>query len=119
VPPGDNPTPAHLDRREFAEALALLAVAPLIGLHPTPLAPTNPGASLPAFAGAEPGAIAKALAGVIRARYGERLNEADLATITRQIEAVLERAEKIRKVPLGNGDEPDFVFTAVRSEPAV
>ena len=34
----------------------------------------------------------------------------------RQIESGLERAEKVRKVVLANGDEPDFVFSAVRSE---
>lgn len=47
-------------------------------------------------------------------QYGDRLSEADLAVVTRQIEAGLERAEKVRKVPLANGDEPDFVFSAAR-----
>ena len=52
---------------------------------------------------------------MIRAQYGERLSEADLTTITQQIAAGLERAEKIRKVALTNGDEPDFVFSAARA----
>ena len=103
---------SELNRREFAEAVALAALVPLLGpgagptsLHPFP------------FDGAaeDPAALARALAGAIRAQYGERLSAADLATITRQLEVSLDRAAKIRKVPLANGDEPDFVFSAVRT----
>jgi hypothetical protein len=36
--------------------------------------------------------------------------------VTRQIETGLERADKIRKAALANGDDPDFVFSAIRSE---
>ncbi len=104
-----------LNRREFAEALALAALVPMLG--------TLPGAGhLPAFtsaagsAGLEPGSLAKALASAIRAQYGSRLSEADLATITRQIQSGLERADTIRKASLANGDEPDVVFSAVRPE---
>ncbi len=74
------------------------------------------GAPAAGLAAPEPGALAKALAAAIRAQYGDRLSEADLAAITRQIESGLERAEKVRKAALANGDEPDFVFSAVRSE---
>lgn len=101
---------AELSRREFAEAIGLAALTPF--LH---------GAAAPVllpFADAwaeNPGALAKALAGAIRAQYGERLSAAQLAIVTRQIEASLERAAKIRKVPLANGDEPDFVFSAIRA----
>jgi hypothetical protein len=111
---------SELNRREFAEALALAALAPMLGAAAGPLQ-WNPlvAASLADAAGAaghEPGSLAKALAGAIRAQFGERLSEADLATVTRQIEASLERAEKVRKVPLANGDEPDFVFSALRDD---
>ena len=41
----------------------------------------------PGLAAHEPGALAKALAGAIRAQYGDRLSEADLAMVTRQIES--------------------------------
>ena len=108
---------SDMNRREFAEALALAALVPLV--------PGGAGAiRLPAFittpAEAAPTALAKALAGVIRAQYADRLSEQDLATITRQIEAGLERADKVRKAAaLANGDEPDFVYTAVREGPAV
>jgi hypothetical protein len=76
-----------------------------------------PGAAAIA-ASDEPGALARALAEAIRAQYGARLEAGDLDTITRQIQASLERAEQIRKVELANGDEPDFVFSAAPAPPA-
>lgn len=104
---------SKLNRREFAEALALAALVPMLGRLPG-------GSHLSAFtpaagpAGLEPGTLAKALASAIRAQYGSRLSAADLTTITRQIQTGLERADTIRKATLANGDEPDFVFSAVR-----
>jgi hypothetical protein len=99
----------EMNRREFTASFALAALAPMLG---TGIAPVH----LPAIEATleEPGALARALAAVIRAQYGNRLSEADLATVTRQIEASLERAAKLRKVQLANGDEPDFIFSAVR-----
>jgi hypothetical protein len=99
---------SEMNRREFAEALAMAALAPML-----------PGAvvSLPLTATVatdEPAALARALAGAIRAQYGERLSDEDLAAITRQIESSLERVARVRKVPLTNADEPDFVFSVVR-----
>lgn len=105
---------SELSRREFAEAVALAALAPVLGSAPACLRLPPPAAA--GAAAPEPGALARALVGAIRAQYGDRLSPADLATVTRQIEAGLERAEKIRKMPLANGDEPDFVHSAVRSE---
>ena len=98
---------SEMNRREFAEALAVAALAPML-----------PGAvvtfpATPGGATEEPATLARALAGAIRAQYGERLSGDDLAVITRQIEASLERAATVRKVPITNGDEPDFVFSAV------
>jgi hypothetical protein len=110
---------SEISRRAFAESLALAALAPMLGAPlgpirwPSAAAPALPPAGTPAH---EPGALAKALAGVIRAQYGDRLSEADLAVVTRQIESGLERAEKVRTPALANGDEPDFVFSAVRSK---
>ena len=110
---------SEMNRREFAEALALAALVPVIGTGTGPIRwpgafPT--GAPAAGLASHEPSALARALAGVIRAQYGDRLSEADLAVVTGQIENGLERADKIRKVTLTNGDEPDFVFSAIRSE---
>jgi hypothetical protein len=105
-----------LTRRSFAESLAVAALAPLIGVAPDTirLAPWG-GASSPAVPlGDEPGALAKALAQVIRTQYGTRLTDRDLASITRQIQTGLERVDQLRKVDLANGDEPDFVFDPSR-----
>jgi hypothetical protein len=103
---------SDMNRREFAEAIALASLAPLVGHR----------AGLMSFPALEPGAgvvdpasVAKALTGAIRAQYGDRLLEADFDVITHQIQAALERAAKLRKVPLSNGDEPDFVFSPVRA----
>lgn len=101
---------SDMNRREFAEALALAALVPVLGTGIPPLGiPTNPAAA------EDPTALAKALASAIRVQYGDRLSEADLAVITGQIESSLGRAARLRKVPLANGDEPDFVFSALRS----
>ena len=102
---------SDMNRREFAEAIALVSLAPFIGGR----AGLPSLAALDQAAGSEaPASLAKALAGVIRAQYGDRLSEADLGVITRQIQSSLERAAKVRKVPLTNGDEPDFLFSPVR-----
>jgi hypothetical protein len=100
---------SNMNRREFAEAIALAALAPLLGGVSTP-------GRMPSFAAAaeDPASLAKALAGAIRAQYGDRLSEADFSVITRQIQSALERAAKVRKVPLTNGDEPDFLFSPIR-----
>ena len=108
-----------MSRREFAEAIALTALAPVLGTGAGPIRwPGTVAIGAPAggLAADEPSALARALAGAIRAQYGDRLSEADLAVVTRQIENGLERAEKIRKAALANGDEPDFVFSAIRSQ---
>ena len=110
-------------RRDFAESVALAALAPLLGVPPAALR-LEPAAVGSVLAGAapvasdEPGALARALAEAIRVQYGSRLQSGDLETITRQIQASLERAEQIRKIELANGDEPDFVFSAVPAPPA-
>src|SRR5436309_402138 len=108
--PGDRPLP-------LGDALA--AAAPFVteglgtwgsGLgmalpSPEPQAP-NP----------EPSALAKALAEGIRLRYGDRLTADDLKTITQSIENRLQGLERLYRVSLANGDEPDFVFSVYRGE---
>jgi hypothetical protein len=108
-----------MNRREFAETLALVTLAPMLGV---PGAPGSWAGLIPAASAAstvateELGALAQALAGVIRAQYGDRLSQTDLDIVTQQIQNGLDRAEKVRKAALGNGDEPDFVFSAIRGE---
>jgi hypothetical protein len=107
----------RLSRRSFAESLAAAALAPLIGVRPETirLAGWSPAASPEVLE--DTGALAKALAEVIRRQYGSRLSAEDLATVTRQIQTGLERVDQLRKVELANGDEPDFVFSAIRNSP--
>ena len=103
---------SELSRREFAEAIAIAGLAPLVG-HGTgwiSFSAVESSADV-----GDPGALAKALTGAIRAQYGDRLREADVDVISRQVQAALERAAKVRKVPLSNGDEPDFVFSPVHA----
>ncbi|HEV8177282.1 MAG TPA: hypothetical protein VGP44_06290 [Gemmatimonadales bacterium] len=107
-----------LSRRSFAESLAVAALAPLIGVRPETIR-LGAWPPAPSHSASDPGAVAKALAEVIRRQYGSRLSAADLATVTRQIQTGLERVSELRKVELANGDEPDFVFSPVRhSSPA-
>jgi len=102
---------SEISRREFAETIALVGLIPLLreGTGLSGLAALEPGVRLD-----DPSSLAQALAGAIRAQYRDRLSEADLGIITRQLQASLERAAKVRQVPLTNGDEPDFVFSPVR-----
>lgn len=105
----------RLSRRAFAESLAVAALAPLIGVRPEAIrlaSWTDPSTGQPLTD--DPDALAKALAEVIRKQYGSRLRPADLTTITGQIRTGLSRVDRLRKVDLANGDEPDFVFTAYR-----
>ena len=106
-----------LTRRSFTESLVLAALAPAFGIPSGSVASPWPESIAPLAAGDEPVALAKALAGAIRAQYGARLSRAELTTITRQIQAGLERAAQIRKVDLANADEPAFVFSALPPEP--
>ncbi len=101
---------SDMNRREFAEAIALVGLAPLLGER----AGLSSLVALEGAAPEDPASLAKALAGAIRAQYGARLSEADFGVITRQIQFSLERAAKVRKVPLTNGDEPDFLFSPIR-----
>jgi hypothetical protein len=112
----------ELNRREFAESVLTAALVPLLGSGVSPL-PSGWWPAAPTAGGTAPSldedldTMAQSLAGVIRAQYGARLSDADIATITRQIRNALERAEQMRKIDLANGDEPDFVFSAPGDAP--
>src|SRR5438477_9044251 len=107
--------PDPISRREFAERLALAAAAPFVteglGARDSGLGITSPEPQAPS---PEPSALAKALAEGIRLRYGDRLSADDLKAITQGIEARLQGVERLYRVALTNGDEPDFVFSVYR-----
>jgi len=112
--------PDPISRREFAERLALAAAAPFVteelGIRGSGLetARPSPEPRVPSPQSPEPSALAKALAEGIRLRYGDRLSADDLKAITQGIEARLQGVERLYRVALTNGDEPDFVFSVYR-----
>ena len=109
--------PDPISRREFAERLALAAAAPFVteglGVRDSGLgmASSSPKPQVPS---PDPSALAKALAEGIRLRYGDRLSADDLKAITQGIDARLQGVERLYRVALTNGDEPDFVFSVYR-----
>ncbi len=113
-----------LSRRLFAQRLAFTVAAPFIlddlpvlelgaAPRPAPLAAPAP----PPAAGPPPSDLARALTEAVRVRYGDRLSAADLDVIAQRIEGRLQALERLYQVPLSNGDEPDFVFSAYRGDP--
>ena len=49
-------------------------------------------------------------------KYGERFDAAAEQKIRDDIGRLVDAAETLRQVALGNGDEPDFVFSPVRRD---
>lgn len=91
------PDSIPLDRRQLAQALA--AAFPLgeaVQDQPAPKPPTP----------------AEALTGMVRQRYEEHLTPEQLKLIQGSIARGLATAERMKKIPLKNGDEPAFVFRA-------
>ncbi len=110
-----------LSRREFGIAAASVASLALVPrwLQAAPQEkPAAGNAEKPAPPPEAPSAEAVALAGIVKLRYGDRLDDAALKEITRGLEGGLKGAAALRKVPLENSDEPAFVFRAFRSDRA-
>ena len=101
-----------ITRRAFAEQLALAAAAPFVlhDIRDVALPEQTPQQETP------PSPLAQALAESLRLRYGDRLSADDLKTITQSIDSRLRNAEQLYKNALGNGDEPDFVFSVYRAK---
>jgi hypothetical protein len=87
----------------------------LRSLAAAPLLPATLGTSLGSQTSPEPSApgaiIAQAFGDVVRLRYGTQLRPADLQDITKAIEENLSLVEPLRKLKLGNGDEPVTTFS--------
>ena len=93
-----------MNRRSFAESLALAALAPALGVPAEALRldfGRLDAARLPAASGAleEASAVSLALAlvEIIRLEYGSRLTAGELAGVAEQIQAGLDRADLIRQ----------------------
>ena len=55
---------------------------------------------------------AKALAQVIRKRYGKHLSDEEIGRIAKDLDGDLKTLPRLHAVKLANGDEPDFTFRA-------
>ena len=71
---------------------------------PKPAAPGAAGAPEP------PGEDAKALAAIIKRRYGQHLNAEQIDSIARDFDGDIKGAKRLHDVKLTNGDEPDVTF---------
>jgi hypothetical protein len=90
----DEPT-----RREFAAALALLAVAPALPAQ-QPRLPAEVAGQL------EP------LVALVKAKYGKHLNEDQLKAVARGIARNLVTSQRLNRTKLKNADEPSVVFSS-------
>ena len=61
-------------------------------------------------------AEAEALFALVRARYGERLTEAQLAELRAIVASTVERAQALRAIRLKNSDEPAQPFAPFRAD---
>ena len=118
-----EPTP---DRRRFLKTVGLAGLSSTLipsamSLAQTPAPDTHPPVSPPvkaavpadtsAAAKKEPiSEDAKALAEIIRHRYGKFLTNEHIASIADDLDGDLKAGPRLHAVKLANGDEPDFTF---------
>jgi hypothetical protein len=96
-------------RREFARALIVTAAATAAAATAPDLAKAyDPPGPKPEG----PPAVAQALAGAARVRYGKHLTDEQLAAVQRSITNSLVTADRLAKLPLKNSDEPAVIFHA-------
>ena len=123
-----SPEPSEA-RRRFLKTLGLAglssALAPAAAaiaqssgsgpaIYPPGVPPPKgaPPAAAPA-AGAKPeppSEDARALAAIIKRRYGKHLDSKQIESVTRDFDGDLKGAQRLHDVKLANGDEPDFTF---------
>lgn len=110
--------PRTSSRRAFAKTLAVAAAAPAL-LPAAALGQAAPAATpTPALTPTSvptpeaPSSVAEALTEVVRIRWGKHLSGEQLGEIAKAIDGRLKAGEAMKKVKLGNADEPDVVFFA-------
>jgi hypothetical protein len=106
-------------RRTF---LASLVAAPLLPAALAQVAPNPPQPPSPTPAASpsdEPGPLALAIAAAARVRFGSYYEPGDAEEIAKGIQGNVQAAERLRKVPLTNHDEPVTVFVAQPSGPTL
>lgn len=109
--------PPTTSRRAFARTLATMAAAPALlpaaalGQTAAPPPAATP-APTPVPTPEAPSSVAEALTEVVRIRWGKDLSGEQLGQIAKAIDGRLKAGEAMKKVKLGNADEPDVVFSA-------
>jgi hypothetical protein len=78
----------------------------------TPAPAAAPGAPAAAEKPPEISEDARALAEIVKRRYGQHLTPEQLEAVTREIDGRLQGGKALRAAKLANGDEPDFTFHA-------
>ena len=95
------------DRRQFGKDVAGVAAGAMVaGAAPASAGQPDQGRADPRTA------TLQALMEIVQARYGEHLGDKQLQQVRQKIANGLAMAEALKKTPLANGDEPDFVFQA-------
>ncbi len=122
----EKTTSDPITRREFAQRAGVAALVPIV----VGLPHIAPGMDREAEAGAAGGRAGApqeiqedeeppgvdALLDHVRAVYGERLTDSDLAVIRDGIAGSLRSGLRLREVPLANSDGPAIFFQAYRSD---
>lgn len=111
-----------ITRRELARtaiaAVAVPVLAPLAGCAPQPAATPSPApAAPPAQAGNQqqaPDPLAVHLTEGLKAKYGDRLTDAQWEEVRKGVEGNLRAARQLRSFELPIQAEPAFVFRAYR-----
>jgi hypothetical protein len=52
----------------------------------------------------------------VKARFGDRFDDAQWNQIRKQIADSIKQANRLRAVPMGNADEPEIVFVPYRAD---
>ena len=114
--------PFDADRRRFLQSAGLAGLASLWApaMVAAQAKSSGPGGARPDSAATPPAAAkppeisddARALAEVLKRRYGQHLTPEQLEAVTKEIESRLQGGKALRAARLANGDEPDFTFHA-------
>ena len=78
----------------------------------SPALPAAPGSAKAAGKPPEISEEARALAEIVKRRYGQHITPEQLESVTKEIESRLQGGKALRGAKLANGDKPDFTFHA-------
>jgi anaerobic selenocysteine-containing dehydrogenase len=115
----NTPVSPKTSRRQFAKSIAAtLVAAPLAARLAKAQTPTKkeavaPPSPQPSPTPQKPSPLAEAYAEVARVRFGEKWTPEQLEQVRKDLNGNVNSAARLRSVKLKNGDEPDFIFSAL------